>query len=339
MDTVLKIFVILGSGAALLLYTFLLGVLFGIVLWRWFRKRVPIKYQGVVDEVDSLEQELDKTAGTVAEVWATRPVTSSPKPSAQVVCAINQEEEGTEPIHPLITRIINLKKRLAGLRKDLDSVIPWLAENSHSEVPPENRPLSDQDKTTQDLASDHTNKRIVPKVIDAHKEPRLGVSGDPRRKSGTKASKVRGMRTTAPFGVTNVAAEIAALYNRALTDTLARERLREEYQPIRVGTVNAVERRQNPTIKAEFRETTDGDFFAFRIPGRNEYVVVPRLGVTIEAVSYTAGALGEVFDKTQGHDPKLFYSHYRVEEPAIFEREGECWELLEAGELDLGLGD
>jgi hypothetical protein len=138
---------------------------------------------------------------------------------------------------------------------------------------------------------------------------------------------------------TNIASEIIELYNEAVTDALARERFREMCKPIRVGTVNAVERRQNPTLKAEYKETTDGDFFAFAIPGKNEYAVVPRLGLTIEAVSYNAGALGEVFSKTQGHDPKRFYTHYRVRHPATFKRDGEHWELLSSGELDLGEGD
>ena len=127
-------------------------------------------------------------------------------------------------------------------------------------------------------------------------------------------------------------------YNRAVNDPVTGERFREEYSPIRIGTVNAVERRQNPTIKAEIRETSDGDFFALRIEG-NVFAVFPRLGLTIEAVSYTAGAMGEVFEKTRNHDPKLFYSRYRVKDPALFRFEGGRWQLCEPGELDLGIGE
>ncbi len=142
-----------------------------------------------------------------------------------------------------------------------------------------------------------------------------------------------------PLARDDIAAEIIDRYNQAVTDAFEREKFREQYQPLRVGTVNAVERRQNPTLVAEFRGTTDGDFFAFPIPGKSEYAVVPRLGLTIEVVSYSAGAVGEVFGKTQDHNPALFYSRYRVLQPAIFERKGERWELRVPGKLDLGPGD
>src|SRR4029078_12702915 len=57
---------------------------------------------------------------------------------------------------------------------------------------------------------------------------------------------------------TNTGLNLIDLYNRAVTDSVARERFREAHQPLRVGTVNAVERRQNPTatINPEFQETT-----------------------------------------------------------------------------------
>ena len=131
--------------------------------------------------------------------------------------------------------------------------------------------------------------------------------------------------------------DMVQLYNRAVSDTVERERFRERFCPIRIGTVNAVERRQNPTIKAEIRETTDGDFYALPL-GNNEFAVFPRLGLTIEAVSFGAGAIGEVYN-TKGHDPKQFYSRYRLNQPAIFELEGEHWVLREPGELEFSFGD
>jgi hypothetical protein len=133
--------------------------------------------------------------------------------------------------------------------------------------------------------------------------------------------------------------ELVELYNRAVTDSLAREQFRERYQAVRLGTVNAVERRQNPTIAAEYRETSDGDFLAFAISGRGEYAVVPRLGLTIESVRYNAGALGEVFGHTQGYDPQHFYSRYSVREPAIFKCDGDRWTLQSPGKLELGQCD
>lgn len=133
--------------------------------------------------------------------------------------------------------------------------------------------------------------------------------------------------------------EIIELYNRAVNDSFAREQFRESVQTIRVGTVNAVERRQNPALEAEFKEANDGDFFAFAIKGANTYAVVPRLGLTIEAIRYSAGALGEVFDKTRNYDSQHFYSRYRVRQPAIFKCDGDRWQLLQSGELDLGPSD
>jgi len=133
--------------------------------------------------------------------------------------------------------------------------------------------------------------------------------------------------------------EFVELYNRAVTDLSAREQFRERYQPVRLGTINAVERRQNPTIAAEYRETSNGDFLAFPIPGKNEYKVFPSLGLTIESVGYTAGALGVVFGNTQGYDPQHFYSRYRVREPAIFKCDGDRWTLDKQGELELGQCD
>jgi hypothetical protein len=131
--------------------------------------------------------------------------------------------------------------------------------------------------------------------------------------------------------------ELLDLYNNAVTDNFAREEFRERYQPIRLGTVNAVERRQNPTalIKPEFRETTDGDFFAFPSSAATTYRVVPRLGLTIGAVSYNAGALGEMFGNPT-YDPAQSYSRYQVREPAFFKRDGDNWLLDKPGRLDLG---
>jgi hypothetical protein len=130
------------------------------------------------------------------------------------------------------------------------------------------------------------------------------------------------------------------LYNRALTDPLASQEFREQFQPIRIGIVNAVERRLNPTapIDPEFRQTTDGDLFAFPLSEPNRYGVVPRLGLTIGPVSYQAGALGEVFGNPN-YDPAQSYSRYQVRELALFKCDGDKWELDRPGQLDLGTPD
>jgi hypothetical protein len=65
---------------------------------------------------------------------------------------------------------------------------------------------------------------------------------------------------------------------------------------------------------------------------------VPRFGLIIEAVNYSAGAVGEVFGRSRGHDPQLHYSRYRIESPARFARAGGRWVLIEPGRLHLGSG-
>jgi len=130
------------------------------------------------------------------------------------------------------------------------------------------------------------------------------------------------------------------VYNQAVSDTFARESVRERFRPLRIGTINAVERRQNPTaiIKPDFRETTNGDFFAFSLHAPDSYAVVPRLGLTIRAVIYHAGALGEMFGGPP-YDPSQSYSQYRVREPALFRKAGEEWFLVKPGKLDMGPPD
>jgi hypothetical protein len=130
------------------------------------------------------------------------------------------------------------------------------------------------------------------------------------------------------------------LYNRAVIENQAREEFRERFKPMRIGIVNAVERRQNPTVSLapEFKEASDGDFFAVPLDGATGYAVVPRLGLTIGAVSYNAGALGEIFGNPT-YDSARAYSHYSVLVPAIFRHDNDRWIQVKPGELDLGPPD
>jgi len=317
---------------ALLVFTFVLGVVLGVVLKRPHKKRVSVSSEEITHNMNALEKEVDGFEEVVATVWATR-LPAEKRPHSQQAVQSIQDPENLEGPPALVRKIIELKLRLASLRRNLENVIPWFIDTSQDATRKPHVSHEEQNRSGLGAANKQGTSKGQSSDLD-----RL-ASRSPRRTNREEPSRLRGPKTKTGLVNTSVTAEIVALYNRALIDTLAREQLREQYQPTRVGTVNAVERRQNPTIKAEFREATDGDFFAFGLSGDNQYLIVPRLGVTIEAVSFSAGALGEVFSKTQNHDPKLFYSHYSVVQPAIFERKDQCWELLEAGELDLGPGD
>ncbi|MBC8031144.1 MAG: hypothetical protein H7Z16_13600 [Pyrinomonadaceae bacterium] len=236
----------------------------------------------------------------------------------------------------LADRLKEIKEAITGIRTDLTIVLKLKTESERAAAAKATQNATEEDfgyptgedseaETTADILEDdfRTMRSSVDEDVPVAAK---SVAGQPtiirRRSSAIKES------------------DIIGLYNQAVTDNVARERFRERHQPVRVGTVNAVERRQNPTatIKPEFKETTDGDFFAFPKSGGNQYEVFPRLGLTIGPVSYNAGALGEMFGNP-AYDPSRSYSRYQVRKPAIFKRDGDCWVLKSPGELDLGLGD
>lgn len=143
-----------------------------------------------------------------------------------------------------------------------------------------------------------------------------------------------------PFDSEEPDSSLLGLYNQAVIDNQAREEFRERFKPVRIGTINAVERRQNPTLflAPEFKEASDGDFFAIPLDGANVYAVVPRLGLTIGAVSYNAGALGEIFGNPS-YDSARSYCRYCVREPAIFKHDNDQWTKVRSGEIELGPPD
>jgi hypothetical protein len=190
------------------------------------------------------------------------------------------------------------------------------------------RPASRSDSTVSDTANSDSSEFVPGDHVG---EARQGHRGFSKSASPTDHSDET-------YNSDKVQ-ELVTHYNRAVVDGSVREEFREKFQPLRVGTVNAEERTANPTIPSQFRETTDGDFFAMLIPESDSYAVLPRLGLTIEAFSYGPGALGEVFDKTRDYDPQHFYSRYSVVSHAEFKRSGEQWALLNPGELNLGLPD
>jgi hypothetical protein len=289
------------------------GVLF---FWPFKRKADKDFDESILDlkkEVENVEAELD-------QLWSMTFGPNYPRPLANQITA-----EGADKKTEANTNLKNTKKMVESFAGHLRSIAHTLKPRLK---PNTDTPFPNQDAHFQEP---HSVPIDQPTITRRGREEEYELPGE-RAKPGRP---IRTFKTTKD----NPLNEMVQLYNLAVNDTVAREQFREQFCPVRIGTVNAVERRQNPTIKADIRETTDGEFFALPISGTNEFAVFPRLGLTIEAVSFSAGAVGEVFEKTQEHNPKLFYSHYAVKQPAIFRLEGGHWNLREPGELKLGYGD
>jgi len=244
-------------------------------------------------------------------------------------------------INSFIERLRNVQQDATKIAGQIDSIRIWFPDSETTQEPP-NKNIG----TAENSLERADSEQLDPVIRDINNFDKSGVSNPlpniPITRHGNRSSQLApdASQTHIAGRVpdASMTGDLLELFNRAVSDPLAGEQLRERYQPLRIGTVNAVERRQNPNIAAEFREATNGDFFAFPIPGKNEYAVTPRLGLTIETVSYNAGDLGRVFNYPT-YDPKLYYSNYRVYRPAIFKRDGDRWELFDPGELDLGPGD
>jgi hypothetical protein len=252
-------------------------------------------------------------------------------------------DDHAEPEVPnsVVERLRQLKSEINYIAKNIHDTIPFInsgqaqrnEEAGATDITSDQQPIH-VDLEPQDLNLSDEQPRRLDLTTDTQATDRSYLSK--RLPEGRGASGGYSASRRSPFEVDK---EIIELYNQAVNDSFAREQFRESVPTIRVGTVNAVERRQNPALDAEFKEASDGDFFAFAINGANTYAVVPRLGLTIEAIRYSAGAVGEVFDKTRNYDSQHFYSRYRVRQPAIFKCDGDRWQLLQSGELDLGPSD
>jgi hypothetical protein len=300
-------FTILIKAVGLIL-SFVIGLLAGAVVWSRFRKPWPPEYDRLATQIKFLEDELGRVNSAVKVIRARAGYIDDTNRSLIVT--------GGDERDVLTQRLSSAKTILTCYRRDLESVgsllgpLPGTGQPKRSPVvePPREAspPVSPSDEEKRE--------KYAPIEVDIRIEPK-----------------------EEQFAGTSTAEEIVRLYNRALTDSSASARFRELYQPLRIGTINAVERRQNPTLEEEFRETTDGDFFAIPLSGRPVHAVVPRLGLTIEVVSLNAGALGKVFGILD-FDSKEYYSRYTVTRPAIFRKEGQRWVLAEPGEMDLGPG-
>jgi hypothetical protein len=131
------------------------------------------------------------------------------------------------------------------------------------------------------------------------------------------------------------------LYNDAVDDPSLRAEFRDRYRPQRIGTVNAMQRRRNPSLSPEFQTSNDGDYFAVAelVPAQRGFAVVPRFDLTFQDTNYGPGAMGIVFD-CPNYDEGLSYRSVKVVQPAIFEPDaGTGWKVARKGILSLGVGE
>jgi len=128
------------------------------------------------------------------------------------------------------------------------------------------------------------------------------------------------------------------LYNQAVDNRNRRGDFQERFHPLRIGTINASDRRRDPSLPPQYREASDGNFLAIQEPRRMDYLVVPRFDLTIKEANYEAGAIGNVFE-CRGWDPSLSFSRVILRRPAIFEKNGDAWNVKLPGVLDLSEGE
>ncbi len=131
---------------------------------------------------------------------------------------------------------------------------------------------------------------------------------------------------------------LIVLYNQAVDDRTARGEFQQQFRPLRIGTINAAERRRDPGLPPEYKEASDGNFLAIEDSKRMSYLIVPRFDLTVKEANYGAGAIGTIFD-CGDWNPLLSYSRVMLQRPAVFERSGETWLLKAPGVLDLGQGE
>lgn len=331
-----------GTWGAFLanLLLILLAALCGFALgWLYFRLFRGLKQNApnpgdLEFEIGNLKTEADGVSSEVDKLYRIAGITPQPSASDRGIklAGVGVDERRAS--------LLNIKQQIADLRSKIEKVRPWLVAAPTSRSGAKSDSMHSPAHKPADAGGDISDmefSRSNPAARESSSE--TPTIGGPYYQEAKKARPIgHGEKAASRPSVPEVGQEIVEIYNRAVNDPFERERLRERYTAVRVGTVNAVERRQNPTIEPEYREASDGDFFAYPI-GRDVYLVVPSLGLTIEAVGYTAGAVGKVFGRTQGYDPQRFYSSYRVLQPAYLRCEGDRWKLISPGELELGPGD
>jgi hypothetical protein len=281
------------------------------------RKGYPPEYERVAKAIGSLFAELEKVDNAIVELRTLAGYSdNSGRVHITMSSVVTAPGDGNTDV--LTNKIIEARNRLEGFRRDIENVVPFLDRGTTIRHPTEpahkekSKSLSatDEDSEDRERLPEGQNQTVI----------ELGPQD---------------IQPVEQFPGVALPEELVGLYNRAVTDPMASARFRERYQPLRIATTNAVERRQNPTIEEEFKEATNGDFFAVEILGKQSHAVVPRLGLTIEAVSLNAGALAKVFS-ISNYDTSQFYSRYQIRQPAVFKRDGDKWQLVQPGQLDLG---
>jgi hypothetical protein len=133
-------------------------------------------------------------------------------------------------------------------------------------------------------------------------------------------------------------AVLISIYNQAVEDRNLRGEFQERFRPLRIGTINASDRRRDPALPPEYKAASDGNFLAIQDSRRMSYLIVPRFDLTVKSANYEAGAIGTIFD-CGDWNPALSYSKVMLGRPAVFEKNGETWLLKTPGVLDLGQGE
>lgn len=287
-----------------------IGCVIGVLIWRFISKPYPPEYQPVADAADHLSNELNNVNKVIEKLIKKAGYRQNFKRTRVLMKTGNSSAK----VHAFTKLFIDARLGLEGYRRDLENLEPCLRSIIQT------RKESFNEEESKDVPAEEESREKV-RVGDEDQELIELTAQD--------------IQTTEQFAGVRMPQELVGLYNRAVTDSMASARFRERYQPLRISTTNAVERRQNPTIEEEFREATNGDFFAVEIIGQQRHAVVPRLGLTIEAVSLNAGGLARVFNITN-YDPSKFYSRYQIQKPAVFARDGDNWLLDRPGELELG---
>lgn len=298
-----------------LLASLAVGFVIGAVVWHLIRKPYPTEFEPVAEAVNQLSAELSKVDKEIAVL-----INKAGYGENFERVRINIKTIGASGRIDALTKLINAARMtLEGYRKDIKKLEPFLGPTTIIR--------------TRNEAFVKEESKDLPRMNEQSQEGEGTVNIDQGLE--TISLTEEDIQTSEQFSGLRTPEELIGLYNRAVTDPVASARFRERYQPLRIATTNAVERRQNPMIAEEFKEATNGDFFAVEILGRQTHAVVPRLGLTIEAVSLNAGALAKVFGITE-YDNGQFYSRYQIGKPAIFRRDGDNWLLDRPGQLHLG---
>jgi hypothetical protein len=127
-------------------------------------------------------------------------------------------------------------------------------------------------------------------------------------------------------------------YNNVVDNPPKKSDFTQCYNPVRFGTINAMERRRTPEILPIFQTTSDGDYYAIKNDGDSLYAVVPRFDIDFQDYYYSPGAMGSVFE-CPNYNYLYTYRKVKVDYPALFELDSSQnqWKPKQSGKLILGI--